>query len=95
MRSDTASPVGPRDELPSAVHYEQLVAQVQASNPSCAALGPDTEPITLRLESVRSSASDAWRFALAPLTVPLVSAGFDRFGSAANPALVPIRSGDW
>ena len=41
------------------MYYEQLVAQVQASNPFFAALGPDTEPITLPLESVRSSASEA------------------------------------
>ena len=71
----------------------QLVAHVQASNPLCAALGPDTEPITLPLESVRSSASEAERLAEAPLTVPLVNAGSDRFGSDANPASVPISSG--
>jgi ABC-type Na+ transport system ATPase subunit NatA len=92
-RSLTASPMGPRDELPSAIYYEQLVAQVQASKPLCAALGPDTEPITLPLESVRSSASEAERLAEAPLTVPLVNAGLDRFGSDANPASVPISSG--
>src|SRR4051812_47670692 len=85
-RSRAASPMGPRDELPSAVRYEQLAVQVHASKPSCVLLGPDTEPIILLLESTRSSASEGWRLALAPLVVALVNAGLDRFGNAAKPA---------
>ena len=49
--------------------------------------------ITFPLPSISCISSEVWRFALTPLTVLLVNAGFVRFGSAAKPALVPISSG--
>ena len=71
----------------------QLVAQVQASNPSAVAFGAEGVPITLPFESVRSSSSEVLSPAGWPFVVAEPNAGFERFGSAAKPALVPISSG--
>jgi hypothetical protein len=83
------------DRLPAQllVGAVQVPAQVQALNPSVSGSGADGAPITLAFESTRSSSSDAFRFAGAPFVVARSNAGVDRFGSAAKPALVPIRSG--
>src|SRR6185312_12356990 len=77
------------DSLP-----QQLVAQVQALKPSRVEFGADGVPITEPFESISWIASDDWRLAFAPFTVPLVKLGFDRFGSAARPTPpVPISVG--
>ena len=46
----------------------------------------------LPFESANWTASDDLRFAGLPLTVPWSKTGLVRFGSAANPGLIPISS---
>src|SRR5258708_40291414 len=71
----------------------QVVAHVQAPNPSASESGADGAPITLPFESIRSICSEDVSLTAAPLVVPRSKFGFDRFGSDAKPALVPISSG--
>ena len=81
------------DSLSCSSAQLQLDAQVQASNPSAVAFGAEGAPITLPFESIRSSSSEDLRLAGWPLVVAEPNAGFERFGSAAKPAFVPISSG--
>jgi hypothetical protein len=61
--------------------------------PSESESGADGVPITFPFESISWISSNCWRFAGCPFTVALSNAGDVSFGSAANPAPVPIRSG--
>src|SRR3954449_923983 len=71
----------------------QLVAHVQALNPSACASGPDGVPITLPLEAVRTISSDAFSPAAAALVLARSNRGLVRFGNEARPAPVPMSSG--
>jgi hypothetical protein len=66
---------------------------VQASKPSAVAFGAEGVPITAASEEMSWISSEALSPAGRPFTVAAVKDGDVRFGSAANPAFVPIRSG--